>query len=167
VALPSATSPFATPSFNPSSLIRQFRVRATDCVMNTSAYTVGDDTRLSATQNSSASVKYTGKWSRSNVTGTYGGSITSSSATNASAAFTFNGREVAWVASRATNRGVAKVYIDGKLATSVNTYSTTTIRRRVVYTRAWPTAGTHTIKLVCAGTKGHALIDLDAFVVVK
>jgi hypothetical protein len=62
---------------------------------------------------------------------------------------------------------VAKVFIDGKQVGTVNTYSKTTIRRRVVFTRAFASGGQHTIKIVCAGSKGHPLVDVDAFLVVK
>ena len=90
---------------------------------------------------------YTGKWNTSNVSGTYGGSIRSTTATNAAASLTFTGREVTWVTSKAPNRGVAKVFIDGKQVTTVNTYAKSTVRRRVVFTRAFATSGQHTIKL--------------------
>ena len=86
---------------------------------------------------------------------------------NASASLTFTGREVTWVTSKAANRGVAKVLIDGKQVATVNTYAKTTVRRRVVFTRSFATGGQHTIKVVCSGTKNHPLIDVDAFLVVR
>ncbi len=57
------------------------------------------------------------------------------------------------MASKAANRGVAKVLIDGQQVATVNTYAKTTVRRRVVFTRSFATGGTHTIKVVCSGTK--------------
>ena len=122
---------------------------------------------LTAYQNGNASVHYSGTWATSNVAGTYGGSIRSTTAQNASASLTFTGREVVWVASKAANRGVARVLIDGKQVKTVNTYAKTTVRRRAVFTRAFASSGTHTIKVVCAGTKNHPLIDIDAFLVVR
>ncbi len=167
VQLASPTTTFVTPQLTPGAVTHQWRVSATDCAKNTSGFTAGPSSTLTAFQNSNTTVKYAGAWNTSNVAGTYGGSIRSTSAANASASLTFTGREVVWVASKASNRGVAKVFIDGVQVGTVNTYSTTTIRRRAVFTRAFASGGQHTIKIVCAGTKGHALIDLDAFLVVR
>ncbi len=166
VTLPSPTTPYASFTATPGPNTHQFEVRATDCALNTSAYAKGDAATLTALQNGNAAVKYAGAWKTSNVGGSYGGSVRSTTAANASASLTFTGREVAWVASKASNRGVAKVYIDGALISSANTYSATTIHRRVVFTRAFTSSGTHTIKVVCTATKNHPMVDVDAFLVV-
>ncbi len=65
-----------------------------------------------------------------------------------------------------SSRGVARVYIDGASAGTVNLYQAATVHRRVVFTRAFDTTGSHTIKIVCADTKGHPAIDVDALLVV-
>ena len=167
VKLATPLTPYGAPQITPGAATHQFQVAATDCAGNQSSYARGPASVLTAYQNGSASIRYTGKWSTSNVSGTYGGSIRSTSATNASASLTFTGREVTWVTSKAANRGVAKVLIDGKQVATVNTYAKTTVRRRVVFTRSFATGGQHTIKVVCSGTKNHPLIDVDAFLVVR
>ncbi len=167
VALPSPTTAYASPVLTPGTNTHRFQVEATDCALNTTGWVSGDTSTLTAFQNGNAAVKYGGAWRTSDVSGAYGGRIASTSAANGSARLTFTGREVAWVASRAANRGAAKVYIDGALASTVNTYSATTVRRRVVFTRTFATRGSHTIRVVCAGTQGHALVDVDAFLVVS
>ena len=151
----------------PSSKAYRFQVRATDCSDNVSAFVPGAPTVVTAFQNGGGAIHYTGHWSNQRVSGTYGGSIHTTSSAGASAWLKFNGREVVWVPSRASNRGVGRVYIDGRLVKSLNLHANGTARRRAVFTRAWTSVGTHTIKVVCAGTAGHPTIDVDAFVTVR
>jgi len=57
--------------------------------------------------------------------------------------------------------------VDGVLKGTISTYSTTTRYRQNVFQFSWPTAGTHSVKIVVSGTSGHPRVDLDAFVVLK
>lgn len=62
---------------------------------------------------------------------------------------------------KAPNRGSADVYVDGVKKATVNTYSSTTAHRVIV----WQTvlaAGAHVVKVVNRATAGHPRIDLDA-----
>ena len=93
--------------------------------------------------------------------------ITSTSKKNSSAALTFTGRQVAWVASKSSLRGKARVYIDGKAIKTVDLHSKTLLRRRVVFTRGWTADGTHSIRIVCLGTKGRPAVDIDALLVLR
>jgi hypothetical protein len=167
VSLPWINAPFTKPGIAPSPNAYRFQVRATDCSDNASSFVPGPPTVLSAVQDGSRAIRYTGHWSGSRVAGTYGGSIRSTSTAGSAASFRFRGRELVWVASRAPNRGVARVSIDGRLVRSLNLHAGGTAHRRAVYTRAWASVGVHTVKLVCAGTPGHAVIDLDAFLTVR
>jgi hypothetical protein len=62
-------------------------------------------------------------------------------------------------------RGIARVYLDGRLVARVSLLSRTAAVRRLVFTRAWPRSGTHTIRLVNEATRGRPRIDLDGFVI--
>jgi hypothetical protein len=64
-------------------------------------------------------------------------------------------------------RGSVRIYVDGTLAATVSTYSSKVQGRRVVWSKAFAASGTHTVRLVIAGTPGHARVDLDAFVILK
>jgi hypothetical protein len=105
--------------------------------------------------------RWTGKaWNTSSgksfkYTGDSGGAVT----------LTATGQRFAWVTSPASNRGSARVYIDGKLITGVNTYSPTSQVQRIVFAKNYDVAGTHTIQIVNSATAGHPYVDLDAFVV--
>jgi hypothetical protein len=167
VSLPWINAPFAKPGIVPSPNAYRFQVRATDCSDNASAFVAGPPTVVTAFQDADRSIRYSGHWSSSRVAGTYGGSIRSTASAGSSASFRFRGRELVWVASRAPNRGVARISIDGRLVKSLNLHAGGTAHRRAVFTRAWATVGVHTVRLVCTGTPGHAVIDLDAFLTVR
>ena len=107
---------------------------------------------------------YGGSWAYTAYSSASGGQIALTSATSASASFTFTGRNVAWLASRGTNRGKASIYLDGTYKGTVDLYAASTAARSVAASYTWPTAGTHTIKVVAQGTSGRPKVDVDAFV---
>ncbi len=114
-----------------------------------------------------AGIRYTAGWARGNAPDAFGDTVHSTSRAGASATFKFTGRQVAWVSTRRANRGTAHVYLDGKLVANVNLHSATVMHRRIVFAHAWAADGAHTIKIVCAGTAGHATVDVDAFVTIR
>ncbi len=145
-----------------------YRVSATDCVGNASPSPVqGPAVILSAFQDGNARIAYTRAWTRARAAKAWGGGVHLVSKAGAYATLRFTGRQVAWVASRTATRGSARVYLDGKLAGTVNLRSATPIHRRLVFTHVWKADAVHTIKIVCAGTAGHATIDVDAIVTVR
>jgi hypothetical protein len=81
------------------------------------------------------------------------------------ATFTFQGRKVAWVAVRDTNRGNARVTLDG-VVTGVDTNATTFEPRAESYVGS-AGGGTHTLVIKNLGTAGHPRIDVDAFFVLS
>jgi hypothetical protein len=151
----------------PSATTRRYRVSATDCVGNASAFVQGPSVLLTGFQDGNARIAYTGAWRRASAPKAYGGSIHTATAAGASARLKFNGRQVAWVATRTANRGSARVYLDGKLAATVNLHSAGALHKRIVFAHAWAKDGAHTIKIVCSGTAGHATVDVDAFLTVR
>jgi hypothetical protein len=165
LANPMATS--RAISLLPSATTHVYQVRATDCVGNASAFTPGLSTRLTAFQDGNAAIRYAGGWTRSNAPLAYGNTTRTTAHRGASATLRFSGRQVAYVATRRANRGTARVYVDGKLLANVNLHNATQMHRRIVFAHSWATDGTHTIKVVCAGTAGHALIDVDAFLTIR
>ena len=80
------------------------------------------------------------------------------------AKFSFTGSSVAWVTTRGTTRGKAKVYVDGVYAATVNLWASSGHSRSIVFARNWSTSGAHTIRIVVVGTAGHPRVDIDAFV---
>jgi hypothetical protein len=154
-------------SLAPSASTHVYRVRATDCVGNASTFKAGLSTQLTAFQDGNVAIHYAGGWTRGNAPLASGNTVHTTTHKGASATLKFTGRQVAYVATRRSNRGTAHVYIDGQLVANVNLHNATQMHRRIVFARSWPTDGTHTIKVVCAGTAGHATIDVDAFLTIR
>jgi hypothetical protein len=166
VSLASKTATTKAVSLQPATTHR-YRVSATDCVGNASTFVQGPPVILTAFQDSNARIAYTRAWARAAAPKAYGGTVHAVSKAGASATFKFTGRQVAWTASRTSTRGSARVYLDGHLAGTVNLHSASAIHRRIVFARVWKTDAAHTLKIVCAGTPGHATIDVDAILTVR
>lgn len=166
VKLASATSTTATPQLAPGHTYR-FRARAVDRAGNWSGWAEGASFRLSAIQETSTAVRYTGTWRNEAISSAYGGTRKYATAAGATARTTFSGRQVAWVANRSTDRGQARVYLDGVLIKTIDLYAPSAQARQVVFTRSWAQAGTHTIEIRVVGTSGRPRTDVDAFVVIN
>jgi hypothetical protein len=118
-------------------------------------------------QDGNARIAYTRAWKRASAPRAFGGTTHIATKAGAYATLRFTGREVAWVATRAANRGTARVYLDGKLAATVNLHSASAVHKRLVFAHLWSADGAHTIKIVCAGTAGHPAVDVDAILTVR
>ena len=75
------------------------------------------------------------------------------------------GRRVWWVAPMGVGGGIARVFVDGTLAATVDLSETPTgiHRRQTAFQKSWPAVGHHTIKIV-VGTRVPR-VDVDAFAV--
>jgi hypothetical protein len=141
----------------------RFQVRARDWADNLGGWVTGTSLRLTSLEQTSSHIAYSGTWS-TNLGSTYsGGSVRYASTSGRSASYTFTGRGIAFVSATGPSRGSARIYIDGKLATTVSLYRSTRTYRYVAFQRAWSSSGKHTIKVVVVGTSGHPRVDLDAF----
>jgi hypothetical protein len=141
----------------------RYRVRATDGDGLTSAYARGPTFVPRLKQESGSGVTYAGAWSTATGSSFSGGSARYSTAAGARARYTFTGASVSWVAARGPSRGSADVFLDGTYVTTVNLHASNFQARRVVYVHSWGANGSHTLKIVVSGTKGHARVDVDAF----
>ena len=140
------------------------RVRAADRLANTSKWLTGSLVKASVYQQSSTAVTWTGSWHTTGWSAASGGSVRYATARGASATFRFTGSSVGWVAARGSNRGSAWIYVDGVYAGSVSLHASTGQSRAIVFARNWAGVGTHTLRIVVAGTAGHARVDVDAFI---
>ena len=167
IPLKLATSRSAATQAAPSAKTYVFAASATDCSDLSSATIPSAPVHLTAFQNSSRAITYRGGWDGRRAPNAYGGSLRRSGRAGASASLRFTGREIAWVASKTPSSGSARVYVDGHAVATVHLRATTSVQRRVVYTRTWATAGAHTIKVVALGTRSHPLVSVDAFLVLR
>jgi GH25 family lysozyme M1 (1,4-beta-N-acetylmuramidase) len=141
----------------------QPRARATDRKANTSAYASGKLTKAAIIQQTTAAMTWSGTWHSVASSAASGGSLKYATGKGASATFRFTGSSVAWVAATGPTRGSASVYVDGAYAGSVKLYSATAHSKQIVFARNWTANGTHTVKIVVAGSAGHPRVDIDAF----
>jgi len=145
----------------------RFRARATDYAGNTSADRTGPAFRVIRTQQTSASVSWAGSWTTRTDGSPSGGSYRRTTAAGASARFAFTGRAVAWVASTGPAYGKARVYVDGAYRGTIDLHAAATTWRRVVFSTAWTSSGSHSIRIVGEGTAGHPSVTVDAFAVLR
>jgi hypothetical protein len=117
--------------------------------------------RLNGYQETSAS--YSSTWTTNSFSSAWGGTAVYSTANGASATFTCTCEALAWVTDEDANHGSANVYVDGVLKKSVNTQTTTSKNRVVVFKYGWATDGQHTLKIVNLATSGHPRVTVDGF----
>ncbi|WP_307795547.1 N-acetylmuramoyl-L-alanine amidase [Actinacidiphila acididurans] len=140
-----------------------FTVKATDLAGNTAT--------ASATRTTSivqeTSTTRTGTWTRRASSSYLGGYSYSSATKNASITWTFTGRSVGWIVSRASTSGQAYVYLDGTKVSTVDLKSSSTLYRQAIWTHTWSTSAKHTLKIVVVGTSGRPTITTDGIAVLN
>jgi len=145
----------------------RFEVRAHDRAGNIGGWVAGSTIRPGLVQESSPTLKFGGSWLASADARYSGGSVRWAVASGATLTATFTGRAVAWVSTRDSDRGAARVYVDGVLVATVNTWASQLGVRAVVWSRAWSRTGTHTIRIVVMATPGRPRVDVDAFEILR
>ncbi|MFA1546885.1 N-acetylmuramoyl-L-alanine amidase [Actinomadura chokoriensis] len=116
---------------------------------------------------SEGSASRTGTWKLTTTTSYLGGRGLYSGSKGASASWTFTGRTAGLIFKRATNLGAVLVYVDGAKIGTLDTRSSSTAYRQLLWTRTWSTSGKHTIKIVVAGTSGRPTVGIDGLVYLR
>ena len=111
-----------------------------------------------------ASTTLSGSWTHTTIKGAYSEKISYSTQAGARVRLDFYGRSVSWIASRGPGRGRANVYLDGKRVATIDLYASSTLHRRTVFRKSWPTPGAHRIEIEVVGTSGRPRVDIDAIV---
>ncbi len=113
-------------------------------------------------------VLYRGLWTRGRFPEAAHGTLTYSKAPGAALLFPFDGAEVVYVYTKAFNRGIAEITLDGESQGTIDLYSPSV---------EWKTAspfrangpGRHTLQIRVAGRKSASatdvFVDLDALIV--
>jgi len=167
VALDGATTTWLQPVAVNGTTYR-YQVRAQDTAGNWSPWVQALATiRVSAVDDRSSSVVYSGSWTRTLYTYAWNGTITRSAHVGARATLTFSGRGIAIVAPRTPTRGSIDVYLDGALIKTISLKTSPALTRQVIITRGWTTVGTHTIALRVHGGSPSSLVEFDTFLVEK
>ncbi|MFI1937096.1 N-acetylmuramoyl-L-alanine amidase [Streptomyces purpureus] len=109
----------------------------------------------------------TGTWATKTASAYFGGRSYSSATKNSSLTWTFTGRSAALVVSRAATSGQVYVYVDGTKAATVDLKSSTAKYRDAIWTKSWPAAARHTVKIVVVGTAGRPTVTTDGLFYLK
>ncbi len=108
-------------------------------------YTQVDDT--------SGLIGYNGTWSHIARAQSFDGTISYSHAANAYAEYTFNGTGIKLYTQKGPGAGIFDIYLDGVLADTYDSYSSTGMHQQLAYDQQGLSSGSHTIKIVVTGTK--------------
>jgi hypothetical protein len=141
----------------------RFAICAVDKAGNVGALYYGLTFRLTGLHESNAAIHYVGTWPTSTSTTWWGGTAKGSSQAGASASLTFTGRSFAWISLKASNRGQARVYVNGVLTATVDLYSATLQKQRVGWSATWSSSATRTVLIKVVGTATRPRIDVDGF----
>jgi subtilisin family serine protease len=120
-------------------------------------------------QEADASIAYNGAsdWTKYSWSSASGGYTNWAYRAGATATFSFTGNSFSWWANKDSWAGRAYVYVDGYYQQTVDLYAPSGQPSQPVYTRNWPTSGTHTVKVYVEGTSGRPWVDVDRFTVTQ
>ena len=118
-------------------------------------------------QNAPAVVYSGGTWFTNTTAPSSGGSAALSTDANARATLTFTGTSVKWIGYRDEWSGTARVYVDGVLKATIDTYASPSQGQAVLYTATGLASGVHSLAIEVAGAHGAASagswVWVDAF----
>ena len=164
LASPTATSADATLTVGAS---YRFRVRATDSQGNVSPWATTSAATLRLVQENAKSISYSGTWKRASQSGASGGYVKYATTSTARAKLTFTGAAASFVTTVSSGRGICEIWIDGSLATTIDTYSVSPSKKKIVFATPRLSYGSHTIEIRVKGSKRlastSARVDVDAF----
>jgi hypothetical protein len=144
----------------------RYRVTAYDVAGNHSTR-YGTTFKTVSYNESNTALKYNATWPLVTSTEFIGGKARHTGTANRSVTLTFTGSRIAWLGRLTPQSGSARVYINGVLVATVNLNSATTVNRRLVWSKAFGSVATRTLKIVVLGTAGHPDVILDQIFVLR
>jgi hypothetical protein len=117
---------------------------------------------------SNEEIHYAGQWNHGSFPPAAAGTVSYSNDPRAVAWLSFEGSEITYIYSKAFNRGIAEIKLDGTARGDIDLYSPRIIwQARAEFRNLTP--GKHTFELIVSGRKQAAAsdryVDVDAFVV--
>ena len=144
-----------------------FRVRARDGAGNWGAWSPAATVTPVRYQETTSLATWHGTWHRFATSSSSGGSSRYATGKGASVTFRFTGRAFGIVSPKGPSRGSARLYVDGAYVSTIDLHRSSWTPRIIVAARSWSSSGTHSVRLVSLGTRGHSRIDVDAFLVLR
>jgi subtilisin family serine protease len=168
MSLPSATATAMTLDLTPGTTY-QFSIAARDKVGIWSAWKDGTAFTPTLISEAKPGVGYstTGWTNPAPYSLAIGGAVAVSGTTGAWASVTFTGRNIAWIGTKATNRGQADIWLDNAYVGRIDLYSATDLPSTVLYSANVTTGQSHTLILQVVGTAGRPKVDIDGFAILK
>ena len=121
-------------------------------------------------QNGSA-VLYSGNWYDNGLSAHSGGSAVLSMDAGSRASLAFTGTGISWIGYKDAWSGIAYVYIDNRNPIRIDTYSSSEVAQKKIYSIGGLTKGNHTITIAVTGQKRRlskgSWIWLDAFDIIS
>ncbi|MBA2717941.1 MAG: transglycosylase family protein [Chloroflexi bacterium] len=105
-----------------------------------------------------AAITYASSWKFASYSAYAGRQVSYSTRKGATATMTFTGTGIAWMGPVGPTRGKAKVYVDGKLAATVNLRTSSFKPRVILFAKPLP-AGEHTLRIVVTTSGKPVAID--------
>jgi hypothetical protein len=122
-------------------------------------------------EENNAALTFTGRWYSNDNPALSGGQAILATDAGSRANITFTGTGIEWVAYRDEWSGVARVYLDGELKTTVDNYLSPSQVQVVPYRINGLSSGVHTLTIEATGTHNESSkgswVWVDAFNVVK
>lgn len=122
---------------------------------------------MTAVDNSSSLVTYSGNWRTTGSPADHDASINYASSSS-SASLTFSGSTIAYISRLTSSSGISEITIDGEVVDTVSGYSAATQYQQVLFSTSTLSSGTHTITVSRTGQKEDRSTGtnsiIDAFV---
>ena len=110
---------------------------------------------------------YTGRWFANNSGALSGGSAALATDAGSRAALSFTGSGISWITYQDQWSGVARVYVDGELKTTIDNFASPAGTGVAAYSIGGLAPGTHTITIEATGTRNSSSqgswVWVDAF----
>ena len=112
-------------------------------------------------------IHYEGSWKLARHPAYTGNAVRYGTIARSRATFVFNAHAVTWFGPVGPTRGQARVFIDGKLVTTVDLYARDFAARKAVFTKTWKKNERHTLTIEVVGTAGRPYVAIDEFTVTE
>ena len=113
-------------------------------------------------------IHYSGLWTHSSFELAAAGTVSFSNERGAAARLSFEGKEITWVYTKAFNRGIAEIKLDGVSRGEVDLYSPKIVWQARKTFAGLP-AGKHTFEVIVTGRKDavatERYVDVDSLIV--
>jgi alpha-tubulin suppressor-like RCC1 family protein len=147
------------------------RVRAVDVLGHATPWRTGAWFTLRRYQESASAIRLVRGFRIVSIAGASGSKVATARVAGSTLTASFTGTSVAWVGVRGPDRGVARVYLDGKLVATVNLYASARTNATVVWRRSFGASRAHVVRIVATGTRGigssATWVDVDAVLVAR